>query len=164
MQKERDDTKEYLKACEGNNRYRRTDKPIVNLGNSTIYMVTPTHTHPEQKANLVRLSHTLLHVKNIHWIIIEDSGNRTNLVSNFLKKSRLPHTHLHALTPPEIKLKYNDPTWLKPKGVLQRNAGLKWIRENLNPVQNNGVVYFADDDNTYSLEIFEEVGTFVQNS
>ena len=24
-----------------------------------------------------------------------------------------------------------DPSWLKPKGVLQRNEGLFWIRENV---------------------------------
>lgn len=55
-------------------------------------------------------------------------------------------------------MKSTDPNWLKPRGVLQRNAGLEWIRntskrKKLEPA----VVYFADDDNTYSLQIFEEV-------
>ncbi|XP_076096403.1 galactosylgalactosylxylosylprotein 3-beta-glucuronosyltransferase 3-like [Mytilus galloprovincialis] len=122
-----------------------------------IYMVTPTHTHSEQKANLVRLSHTLLHVKNIHWIVVEDSVSKTVLVSKFLQNSGVKNTHLAALTPHEIKMKYNDPTWLKPKGVLQRNAALQWIRENVKPNRDGGVVYFADDDNTYSLEIFQEM-------
>ena len=42
-------------------------------------------------------------------------------------------------------------------GVLQRNTGLSWLRNNLNPDYNSGVVYFADDDNTYSIELFKEV-------
>lgn len=48
----------------------------------------------------------------------------------------------------------NDPNWLKPRGVHQRNAGLNWIRKQ---PSNTGVVYFADDDNTYDLQLFEEV-------
>lgn len=41
----------------------------------------------------------------------------------------------------------------KPRGVGSRNKGLKWIRENAN----DGVLYFADDDNTYDLQLFKEV-------
>ena len=48
----------------------------------------------------------------------------------------------------------DDPSWLKPKGVLQRNEGLFWIRENI-PRSKNGVIYFADDDNTYDRDLFE---------
>lgn len=54
-----------------------------------------------------------------------------------------------------------DPSWLKPRGVEQRNEGLRWLREDrrAQPGGDNqqGVVYFADDDNTYSLQLFEEV-------
>lgn len=42
---------------------------------------------------------------------------------------------------------------VKPRGVSNRNRALKWIRANAT----NGVFYFADDDNTYDLEIFEQV-------
>lgn len=41
----------------------------------------------------------------------------------------------------------------KPRGVSNRNRGLKWVRDNAE----TGVVYFADDDNTYDLELFNEV-------
>lgn len=54
-----------------------------------------------------------------------------------------------------------DPSWLKPRGVEQRNEGLRWLRENGRGDNQQGVVYFADDDNTYSLQIFEEVGVGV---
>ena len=39
----------------------------------------------------------------------------------------------------------------------QRNLALKWIRENLNIPGRRGVVYFGDDDNTYDLELFDEI-------
>lgn len=41
----------------------------------------------------------------------------------------------------------------KPRGVASRTRGLQWIRENAR----EGVLYFADDDNTYDLELFREV-------
>ncbi len=88
---------------------------------------------------------------------MEDARAKTNLVTRFLKNSGLPFTHLNAETPPEYKLQDEDPNWLKPRGVLQRNKGLEWIRSELDPVKDRGVVYFADDDNTYSLQVFEEV-------
>lgn len=126
-----------------------------------IYLITPTHSRLEQKADLTRMSHTLLHVKNIHWIIIEDSLTKTKLVSKFLKTCGLPYTHLAVETPENVKLAPADPNWLKPRGVLQRNAGLHWLRHNTSPSKQPSVVYFADDDNTYSLRVFEEVNFFV---
>jgi len=49
-----------------------------------------------------------------------------------------------------------------PRGVLQRNAGLAWLRNYLDTSRRaDGVLYFADDDNTYDLRIFDEVGVFV---
>lgn len=42
---------------------------------------------------------------------------------------------------------------VKPRGVSNRNRGLEWIRSNAS----DGVLYFADDDNTYDLDIFDEV-------
>lgn len=52
-----------------------------------------------------------------------------------------------------------EPNWKKPRGVLQRNKALEWLRNELSydVTTDQGVVYFADDDNSYSLEIFEEV-------
>lgn len=44
---------------------------------------------------------------------------------------------------------------VKARGVSNRNKGLQWIRQNF--VDANGVVYFADDDNTYDLRLFDEV-------
>lgn len=43
---------------------------------------------------------------------------------------------------------------VKPRGVSNRNRGLEWIKANASM----GVFYFADDDNTYDIRLFEEVG------
>jgi len=45
----------------------------------------------------------------------------------------------------------------KPRGVSNRNRGLEWLRINTK----SGVFYFADDDNTYDVRLFEEVSTVV---
>lgn len=143
-----------------------------------------------QKAELTRLSQTFLHVPQLHWIVVEDSPHKTPLVTDFLMKSGLTYTHLHVPTAKDRKLqevrameanatpvlacwslqcwhfcahspRQDDPSWLKPRGVEQRNEGLRWLREDRRPQpgegRQRGVVYFADDDNTYSLQIFEEV-------
>ncbi|KAL4623020.1 galactosylgalactosylxylosylprotein 3-beta-glucuronosyltransferase 3-like [Arapaima gigas] len=123
----------------------------------TIYVITPTYTRLVQKAELTRLSHTFLLVPQLHWIVVEDSPHKTSLVSDFLSHSGLAFTHLHVATPRERKLQEGDPNWLKPRGVEQRNEGLRWLRETNRNRAEDAVVYFADDDNTYSLQLFEEM-------
>lgn len=129
----------------------------IHLNLPIVYTVTPTYSRPTQKAELTRLSQTLLLVPNLHWIIVEDAAERTDLVTRFLKRSGLHFTHLNVATPSEYKLSSNDPTWLKPRGVQQRNLAISWLRQNLNSKRANGVVYFADDDNTYDVDLFEEM-------
>lgn len=122
----------------------------------TIYIITPTFARLVQKAELTRLSQTLLHVKNLHWIVVEDAAAKTPLVTDLLAHAGVKYTHLQVETPKDFKLKENDPNWLKPRGVEQRNLGLQWLREN-RELSEEGVVYFADDDNTYSLKVFDEM-------
>lgn len=131
------------------------DKQLLATS-TTIYGITPTYSRLTQKADLTRLSHTLMHVTNMHWIIVEDAEEKTGLVTRFLSNYNFPHTHLNAKTDTSFKLKSNDPNWLLPRGVAQRNAGLAWIRENTSS-DDEGVVYFMDDDNTYSLQLFDEI-------
>ncbi|TGZ46745.1 galactosylgalactosylxylosylprotein 3-beta-glucuronosyltransferase I [Temnothorax longispinosus] len=121
-----------------------------------IYAITPTFARPVQKAELTRLAQTFLHVPNFHWLLVEDAPQKTALVTRFLETSGLIYTHLSVSTPPNYKLGRNDPNWKKPRGVEQRNAALRWLRENLKP-SDKGVVYFADDDNTYSVKLFHEM-------
>uniref|UniRef100_A0A3P9HNL8 Galactosylgalactosylxylosylprotein 3-beta-glucuronosyltransferase n=2 Tax=Oryzias latipes TaxID=8090 RepID=A0A3P9HNL8_ORYLA len=128
---------------------------------TTIFVITPTYARLVQKAELTRLSQTFLHVPQLHWIVVEDSPQKTPLVTDLLKKSGLVYTHLHVPTAKDHKLQEGDPNWLKPRGVQQRNEGLRWLREDRRAEAGGdnlqGVVYFADDDNTYSLQVFEEM-------
>ncbi|CAN9501567.1 unnamed protein product [Ophioblennius macclurei] len=114
----------------------------------TIYVITPTYKRFVQKADLTRMSNTLLHVANLHWIVVEDSENKTTLVRDLLEKTGLNYTHLNVHTSEK----------LTSRGSEQRNLALKWLRDTFNTNESHpGVVYFGDDDNTYSLELFEEM-------
>jgi Glycosyltransferase family 43 len=66
----------------------------------------------------------------------------------------LPSTLFTAQMP--AKFRKNK---VKPRGVSNRNRGLEWIRANAS----DGVLYFADDDNTYDLDIFDEVRSAHKN-
>lgn len=122
-----------------------------------IFVITPTYRRFLQKAELTRTAQTLKHVKNLHWIVVEDSHERTNLVKRFLSRCGLNYTHLNVRTPAEMRRRKNKPRWTKSRGVEQRNVGIDWLRENVNPNLTKGVVYFADDDNTYDIRLFEEM-------
>ncbi|KAM4694670.1 galactosylgalactosylxylosylprotein 3-beta-glucuronosyltransferase 2 [Discoglossus pictus] len=136
-----------------------------------IYAITPTYSRPVQKAELTRLSNTLRLVPRLHWIVVEDSAQPTDLVRRFLAGAGLRATHLHVPTPRRYKRAG------LPRATEQRNAGLAWLRQQYQPQAQHtqrpggarqpqptqeppvGVVFFADDDNTYSLELFQEMRT-----
>ncbi|KAM4652015.1 galactosylgalactosylxylosylprotein 3-beta-glucuronosyltransferase 1-like [Discoglossus pictus] len=124
------------------------DKPLSSPL-PIIFAITPTYARLVQKAELTRLSNTLRQVPSMHWIVVEDSNITTMLVSKFLRTCGVQYTHLCIRTPAGVT---------KARGTLQRNLGLRWLRETFNlDEEPPGVVYFADDDNTYSLELFEEM-------
>lgn len=122
-----------------------------------IYAITPTYYRYVQKAELTKISQTLMLVPNIHWIIVEDSEEKTALVTNLIAESGLKVTHLTAKTPPFEKLQAKEPRWKRHRGVEQRNKGLSWLRSNMQLGKDKGYVYFMDDDNTYSIKIFSEI-------
>ncbi|MEQ2249493.1 Galactosylgalactosylxylosylprotein 3-beta-glucuronosyltransferase 2 [Ilyodon furcidens] len=114
-----------------------------------IYAITPTYSRPVQKAELTRLAHAFRQVPRLHWIVVEDSTSRTDLVTRFLARCGVPYTHLHVFTPRRFKRAG------MPRATEQRNAALAWLRQHRGR-RDSGVVFFADDDNTYSLELFAE--------
>ncbi|CAN0309294.1 unnamed protein product [Lampetra fluviatilis] len=138
-----------------------------------IFAVTPTYARDTQKADLTRLSHTMALVPNLHWLVVEDAPATSALVSAVLRNAwPLSYTHLHMETPKQDPLKPNRSRSSFPRGTFQRNEALRWLRETygnrsgshdateesgLDSRALNGVVYFADDDNTYSMDIFEEL-------
>uniref|UniRef100_A0A3P9IBA7 Galactosylgalactosylxylosylprotein 3-beta-glucuronosyltransferase n=1 Tax=Oryzias latipes TaxID=8090 RepID=A0A3P9IBA7_ORYLA len=138
-------------------KYIYTRPPSWSSGLPVIFAITPTYSRPVQKAELTRLANTFLHVPNLHWIVVEDSKNTSTLVSHLLQSTGLNYTHLHVETPLKFKVtggKKPNP----PRGTLQRNLALQWLRQTFSVNDSHpGVVYFADDDNTYSLQLFEEM-------
>ena len=87
-----------LDAQKGSPETRKTAKSTRDL--PWIYMITPTYARWTQKADLTRLAQTLMHVPNLHWLLVEDSEQKTELVRKFLWRHRdvLRITHLNTRT------------------------------------------------------------------
>ena len=51
-----------------------------------LYIITPTHERPTQKADLTRLAQTLMHVSNVHWVVVEDADTTHDLVRRLLNR------------------------------------------------------------------------------
>jgi galactosylgalactosylxylosylprotein 3-beta-glucuronosyltransferase 1 len=123
-----------------------------------IYIITPTWRRKTQLAELTRLKNTLWNVPKVHWIIIEDTIKKTNLIAEFLSDCKIPYTHLNEISPRNLsQIKINKETHGKHKASSQRNKAIEWLRENQSKIGPKDVVYFADDDNSYHLQLFEEV-------
>ena len=119
----------------------------------TIYIITATYERPTQMPDLVRMEQTLRQVPSLLWILVEDSMHKTQHISNFLSRSRTPYVHLNIPSDQNHQL--------KPKAVWQRNLGLTWLRKYIATNRSSaGVFYIADDDNSYALQLFEEVKNY----
>ncbi|VDK23651.1 unnamed protein product [Taenia asiatica] len=115
----------------------------------TIFVITPTYSRPNQMPELVRLCTVLNAAGNVHWIVVEDAMTKNRALTRFLNDCGLPYTHLSASTPPHSR---------NVRGTNQRNEALHWLRKKFQSTRQSGVVYFADDDNTYHPDLFREVG------
>ncbi|CAF3822582.1 unnamed protein product [Rotaria sordida] len=136
-------------------------KPIEESWNDPlsirkIYMITPTKTRAEQIADLTRLAQTLYLIPNLVWIVIEDESQLTRRIHRLLQSFHLPFIHLNIATPDYLKPTQNQSTWRRPRGMIQKNIGLQWIRQNTNS-NDDALIYFADDDNTYHWKLFQEI-------
>ena len=105
-----------------------------------------------------------MHVPKLEWIIVEDSVQKSKLVSDFLAHCPVSSMHLTEKTSENftnVPIKTEDGKVFygvkKPRGIEQRNKALEWIRLTYEHRKVEGVVYFADDDNTYDLRVFKEV-------
>uniref|UniRef100_A0AC34FAW7 Galactosylgalactosylxylosylprotein 3-beta-glucuronosyltransferase n=1 Tax=Panagrolaimus sp. ES5 TaxID=591445 RepID=A0AC34FAW7_9BILA len=93
-----------------------------------------------------------MHIKHLHWIVVEDGNETYPAVENVLKRSKIKYSYLYADTPTEFEK--------KKSGWAQRNKALSYIRYHYWRYRRNAVVYFADDDNTYDLRLFNK---FIRN-
>ncbi|VDD96802.1 unnamed protein product [Enterobius vermicularis] len=112
----------------------------------TIIVITPTYSRPERIADMTRFSQTLMHIKNLHWIVIEDGNKTVDAVKRLLARTGLIHTYFYTTT------EYKFPR----RGWSHRNAALMYIRKNYASYRRPGVVFFADDDNSYDIRLFND--------
>ncbi|CAI8034528.1 Galactosylgalactosylxylosylprotein 3-beta-glucuronosyltransferase 2 [Geodia barretti] len=125
-----------------------------------VFVITPTHTCTTQKVDLTSLCQTLSLVPKLTWIVVEDSRTKTKLVSHLLSKCMVESVHLSVATSTKYKSSLPWPLYRMfgtVRGVEQRNAGLRWLRENYHPKNSSGVVYFIDDDNKIDVRLFSEI-------
>ncbi|KHN81300.1 Galactosylgalactosylxylosylprotein 3-beta-glucuronosyltransferase 2 [Toxocara canis] len=112
----------------------------------TIIVITPTHKRPERLADMTRFSQTLSHVKHLHWVVIEDGNHTVDIVQRILDRSGLPYVYFFATTEPGFPR----------RGWTHRNQGLAYVRKNYKNFNRPAVVYFADDDNSYDIRLFDK--------
>lgn len=109
-----------------------------------LIVVTPTYNRPLQALYLTRLSHTLKLVPPpLLWLVVEMQTQSIE-TATLLRKTGVMYRHLVCK---------KNMTDVKDRGVHQRNTALEHIEQH----QLDGIVYFADDDNVYTLELFEQM-------
>lgn len=109
-----------------------------------LIVVTPTYNRTFQAYYLNRVSQVLRLVQPpLLWIVVETNGASME-TAEILRKSKVMYRHLVCT---------KNMTDVKDRGVHQRNTALEHIRVH----QLDGIIYFADDDNIYSLELFENM-------
>ena len=134
--------------------------PISKLGyEKTIYVITPTYARTSQQADLTNLAQAMmLTTAPVHWIIIEDTSKDTSTwIRYMLNRCHFPSTLLkhHTEKSAVSESAKKKPIPKRPaKGVDQRNSALQWLLKNN---ITRGVLYFADDDNTYDWRLFDQV-------
>ncbi|XP_059641326.1 probable beta-1,4-xylosyltransferase IRX9H isoform X2 [Cornus florida] len=109
-----------------------------------LIIVTPTHGRPFQAYYLNRLAQTLKLVPTpLLWIVVEMASDSSE-TADILRRTGVMFRHLVC---------NKNLTDTQDRGVHQRNVALSHIETH----RLNGIVYFADDDNIYSIDLFEQM-------
>lgn len=114
---------------------------LVFVPRNQLIVVTPTYNRPLQAYFLNRLGQVLRLVPPpLLWIVVE-MNSASMETAEILRKTGVMYRHLACA---------KNSTEVKDRGVHQRNTALEHIEHH----RLDGIVYFADDDNIYSLELF----------
>lgn len=109
-----------------------------------LIIVTPTYNRAFQAYYLNRLGQLLRLVKPpLLWIVVEEKSASFE-TAEMLRKTGVMYRHLVTTI---------NSSSVKDRGVYQRNAALEHIERH----KLDGIVYFADDDNVYTLELLENL-------
>ena len=117
------------------------------------------------------MANTLRLVPKVIWLIVEDAEIQSQNLFNFLTASKINFIHLHVSIDQLITfetLKHNVDDLDKSgynlhRGSAQRNTAIDWLRNNPKLIKEDSVIYFADDDNSYSIKLFEQVFKIIYN-
>ncbi|XP_076942349.1 putative beta-1,4-xylosyltransferase IRX9H [Bidens hawaiensis] len=113
-----------------------------DVARKQLIVVTPTYNRALQAFYLYRLGQVLRLVPPpVLWIVVE-MNEASAETADILRGMGIMYRHLVCT---------KNLTDIKDRGVHQRNRALEHIEHH----KLDGIVYFADDDNVYSLELFE---------
>ncbi|VFQ62285.1 unnamed protein product [Cuscuta campestris] len=109
-----------------------------------LIVVTPTYPRPQQTYDLNRLGQVLRLVQPpLLWIVVE-MNEASSGTAEILRKTGVVYRHLVCSKNMED---------VKHKKAVMRNTALEHVEHH----RLDGIVYFADDDNVYSLELFDSM-------
>ncbi|KAI3465184.1 hypothetical protein Pfo_021847 [Paulownia fortunei] len=109
-----------------------------------LILVTPTYNRAMQAFYLNRLGQVLRLVRPpVLWIVVEMNVASME-TAEILRNMGIMYRHLVCM---------KNSTDARDRGVHQRNTAIEHIERH----RLDGIVYFADDDNIYSLELFESI-------
>ncbi|KAI6181252.1 Galactosylgalactosylxylosylprotein 3-beta-glucuronosyltransferase [Aphelenchoides besseyi] len=114
--------------------------------NRTIVVITATNRQMERLADLMRFSQTLMHIKNVRWIVVENGTTKVPAVERLLKRSRIPHEYLTYQQNRELISSWSI-----------RWTAVKRIRKNVNDYAKDSIVLFADAETSYDLRFFDSL-------
>ena len=117
---------------------------FTSVPKTQLIVVTPTYNRALQAYFLNRLGQALKLVNPpLLWIVVE-MNSASMETAEILRKTGVMYRHLVCT---------KNMTDVKDRGVHQRNAALQHIERH----KLDGIVYFSDDDNIYSLELFDSL-------
>ncbi|KAG6389479.1 hypothetical protein SASPL_150947 [Salvia splendens] len=110
-----------------------------------LIIITPTHARPLQAYFLDRLALTLRLIRHpLLWIVVE-MNSQSMETAELLRNSGVMYRHLVC----NIK----NATEITDRSALLRNVALSHIETH----RLDGIAYFADDDNIYSIALFDQM-------
>ncbi|GLJ43331.1 hypothetical protein SUGI_0900000 [Cryptomeria japonica] len=114
----------------------------------SVIVITPTYLRTFQSVHLTGLMHTLMLVPGkLVWIVVE-AGGVSNETAALVGKTGLDVVHVGFNG--RMPVSWQDRHRME---VQMRVQGLRIVREQ----KLDGIVMFADDSNTHTLELFDEI-------
>lgn len=109
-----------------------------------LIVITPTYNRAMQAYFLNRLAQVLRLVQPpLLWIVVEENAASYE-TAELLRKTGVMYRHL---------VSQKNSSSVKDRGVHQRNLALEHIERH----RLDGIVYFADDDNIYTMDLFDSL-------